>query len=100
MTLHIDSSTLDRLVRALERRSTRFWAGCAVGTTLSGVAVATGLGALTGGRGWAIALSVSLFFAFFSLALAGIAAERSGAGTARSAAASVRIVGHCDRNRA
>jgi diguanylate cyclase len=73
VTLHIDSSMLDRLVRALERRSTRFWAVAAVAVAVAGVAVATGLGFLAGGRGWAIALSVSLFFGFFALALAGIA---------------------------
>src|SRR3954469_11481388 len=64
---------LDRLLRALEGRRTRFWAAAAVAVAVAGVAVATGLGFLAGGRGWAVALSVSLFFGFFALALAGIA---------------------------
>jgi len=72
VTLHIDSSTLDRLVRALERRSTRFWACGALAFALSGVAAATSLGAMTGGRGWAVALSVSLAFGLVALALAGL----------------------------
>ena len=73
MTVEIDASTLTGLVRALEKRSTRFWAACAAGVAALAVAAATGLGALAGGRGWAIALSVSLAFALFALVLAGIA---------------------------
>jgi len=72
VTADIDSLTLTGLVGVLERRSTRFWAGPAVAAALAGVAVATGLGTLAGGRGWAIALSVSVFFALALLVLAGL----------------------------
>lgn len=72
MTVEIDSSALAGLVRTLEKRSTRFWGGCAVAMAAIAVAGATGLGALAGGRGWAIALSVGLFFAFVGLVLAGV----------------------------
>jgi len=72
VTVEIDSSTLAGLVRMLEKRSTRFWAGSAMAAALASVAGATALGALAGGRGWAIALSVSLFFAFAALVLAGV----------------------------
>ena len=72
MTVEIDSSTLTGLVRTLERRSTRFWAGSAIAVAAVSVACATGLGLLAGGRGWAIALSASLIFALVGLVLAGM----------------------------
>ncbi len=58
MTAEIDSSTLSGLVKVLERRSTRFWAGAAVLGALAAIAAATALGMLAGGRGGVIALSV------------------------------------------
>ena len=70
--MQIDSSSLDRFVRALERRSTHFWAASAVVLAAAGIAVATGLGAMAGSRGWAIALSVALAFGLVSLVLAGL----------------------------
>jgi diguanylate cyclase len=72
VTVEIDSSTLAGLVRALERRSTRFWAVSAIAVAAAAVAGASGLGMLAGGRGWAIALSVSVFFALVGLVLTGI----------------------------
>ena len=72
MTLEIDSSTLTGLVRTLDRRSSRFWGGVAAVTALAGVAGATGLGFLAGGRGWAVALSVAVFFALVALVLCGV----------------------------
>lgn len=72
MTVEFDSSTLSGLVRVLERRSTRFWAGAASTIALAGVGVATGLGALAGGRSALVALSVALFFALAALMLAGV----------------------------
>ena len=72
MTAEIDSSTLSGLVKVLERRSTRFWAGTAIALTLAGVAIATGLGMLAGGLGGLIALSVALFFGLAALVLAGL----------------------------
>ncbi len=72
MTLDIDTSTLTGFVRALERRSSRFWAGAAIAAAAAMIAAATGLGSLAGGRGWAIALCVSLFFALLGLVLAGV----------------------------
>jgi len=67
----IDSSTLSGLVKVLERRSTRFWAGTASAIALACVAVATGLGMLAGVRGGLVALSVAVFFALGLLVLAG-----------------------------
>ncbi|MBW8757303.1 MAG: GGDEF domain-containing protein [Burkholderiales bacterium] len=72
MTADIDSSALSGLVKVLERRSTRFWAGAAIAVALGGVAVATGLGMLMGGTGGLIALSVAVFFALAALVLAGV----------------------------
>jgi len=72
VTADFDSSALSALVRALERRGTRFWAASATAIALVGIAVATGLGALAGGRGWAVALSVSTFFALAALGLCGL----------------------------
>ena len=72
MTAEIDSSTLSGLVKVLERRSTRFWAGAAIGVALVGIAVATALGMLMGGPGGLIALSVAVFFGLAALVLAGI----------------------------
>jgi diguanylate cyclase (GGDEF)-like protein len=72
VTAEIDSSTLSGLVKVLERRSTRFWAGTAIGIALAGIALATGLGMLMGGPGGLIALSVAVFFAFGALVLAGV----------------------------
>ncbi len=72
VTADIDSSTLSGLVRVLERRSTRFWAGAAILAALAGIALATALGMLAGGRGGVIALSVAVFFALAALGLAGI----------------------------
>jgi diguanylate cyclase (GGDEF)-like protein len=72
VTIEFDSSTLSGLVRVLERRSTRFWAGTAAAVALAGIAVATGLGALAGERGALIALSVAVFFALALLVLAGV----------------------------
>jgi len=71
VTTEIDSSTLSGLVKVLERRSTRFWAGAAIAIALAGVGVATGLGMLAGVRGGLVALSVALFFALGALVLAG-----------------------------
>ncbi len=72
MTLEIDSSTLTGFVRVLDRRSSRFWGGAAAAVALGFIGAATGLGWLAGGRGWAIALSVAVFFALVALALAGL----------------------------
>lgn len=72
MTAEIDSSTLSGLVKMLERRSTRFWAGAAMAVALGGIAAATGLGMLAGGRGGLVALSVAVFFALAALVLAGM----------------------------
>lgn len=72
MTAEIDSSTLSGLVKVLERRSTRFWAGTAIAIALAGIAAATGLGMLVGGTGGLVALSVAVFFALAALVLAGI----------------------------
>jgi diguanylate cyclase len=72
VTAEFDSSLTD-LVHVLERRSTRFWAGVSLAVAVGSVATATGLGWMAGGRGWAIALSVSIFFALVALALAGVA---------------------------
>ena len=72
MTAEIDSSTLSGLVKVLERRSTRFWAGAAIATAVGSIAVATGMGLLAGDRGGLIALSVAVFFALAGLVLAGI----------------------------
>ena len=72
MTSEIDSSTLSGLVKLLERRSTRFWAGAAIGAALVGIAAATALGMLVGVHGGLIALSVSVFFALAALGLAGV----------------------------
>jgi diguanylate cyclase (GGDEF)-like protein len=72
VTLHFDSSTLDRLVRTLEGRDTRYWASGAVAVAFMGVGVATALAFLAGGHAWAVALSVSLVFALAALALAGL----------------------------
>lgn len=72
MTAEIDSSTLSGLVKMLERRSTRFWAGTAIGIALAGVTAATGLGMLMGGAGGLVALSVAVFFALAALVLAGV----------------------------
>ena len=72
MTADIDSSTLSGLVRVLERRSTRFWACAALAIALGGVAAATALGTLAGGRGGLIALSVAVFFALAGLVLCGV----------------------------
>ena len=66
MTLEIDSSTLNRLVRTLERRSTRFWAGTAFVLIMGGVAMATAFGAMASPSGGLVALGVS---AGFSVAL-------------------------------
>jgi diguanylate cyclase (GGDEF)-like protein len=70
--MQIDSSSLDRFVRTLERRSTHFWAACAVTLAAGSIAVATGLGAMAGGRGGAIALTVALAFGLVALVLAGL----------------------------
>jgi len=70
--VEIDSSTLSGLVRMLERRSTRFWAGATIAAALAGVAIATALGTLAGGRGGLVALSVALFFGLAALVLAGM----------------------------
>ena len=72
MTREIDSTTLSDLVRRLERRSTRFWGGVAVAIAVAGIAGATGLGVLAGGRAWAVALSVAVVFGLAALALAGL----------------------------
>jgi len=72
VTAEIDSSTLSGLVKVLERRSTRFWAGASIVAALAGIAAATGLGMLAGGHGGLIALSVAVFFALAALVLAGI----------------------------
>lgn len=56
----------------LERRSTRFWAAVAILVALAGIAVATCLGMLAGGRGGVIALSVAVFFGLTALVLVGI----------------------------
>ena len=72
MTAEIDSSTLSGLVKVLERRSTRCWAGTAIAIALGGIAIATGLGMLMGGTGGLIALSVAIFFALAALGLAGV----------------------------
>jgi diguanylate cyclase len=72
VTAEIDSSTLSGLVKMLERRSTRFWAGSAIGIALAGVAAATGLGMLMGRAGGLIALSVAVFFALAALVLVGV----------------------------
>ena len=72
MTAEIDSSTLGGLVKVLERRSTRFWAGAAILIALAGVAAATGLGLLAGGRSGLVALTVAVFFALAALVLVGI----------------------------
>ena len=72
MTADIDSSTLSGLVRVLERRSTRFWAGASILAALAGIALATALGMLAGGRGGVIALSVAVFFSLAALGLVGI----------------------------
>jgi diguanylate cyclase len=72
VTVEIESSSLSGLVRALERRSTRFWAGAAIASTAAGVALATALGALAGDRGALVALTVAVFFALVALGLAGL----------------------------
>ncbi len=72
MTSEIDSSTLSGLVKFLERRSTRFWAGAAIVAALVGIGAATALGMLAGVNGGLIALSVSVFFALAALGLAGV----------------------------
>ena len=72
MTAEIDSSTLSGLVKMLERRSSRFWAGAAIAIALAAIAAATGLGLLAGGRGGLIALSVAVFFSLAALLLAGM----------------------------
>ena len=72
MTAEIDSSTLSGLVKVLDRRSTRFWAGTAIAIALAGIAAATGLGMLVGGTGGLVALSVAVFFAFAGLVLCGV----------------------------
>jgi diguanylate cyclase len=72
VTAEFDSSTLSGLVKVLERRSTRFWAGTAIAVALAGIAVATALGMLMGGPGGLIALSVGVFFGLAALVLAGI----------------------------
>lgn len=72
MTAEIDSSTLSGLVKMLERRSTRFWAGAAMAAALASVVVATALGMLAGGRAALVALSVAVFFALAALVLAGV----------------------------
>jgi len=72
VTAEIDSSTLSGLMKVLERRSTRFWAGTAIAIALAGIAAATGLGMLVGGTGGLVALSVAVFFALAALVLAGI----------------------------
>ena len=72
MTAEIDSSTLSGLVKVLERRSTRFWAGAAIASTLGGIAAATGLGMLAGTRAALVALSVAVFFGLAALVLAGV----------------------------
>ncbi len=72
MTLDKDSSALTGLVQALERRSTRFWGGAAVAAAVAGVATATGLGWLAGGRAAEVALSVAVGFALVVLGLAGV----------------------------
>jgi len=59
-------------VRVLESRSTRFWAVSAVAVALAGIAGATALGMLAGGRGGVIALSVAVFFALVALVLVGV----------------------------
>ena len=71
VTQEIDSTALSGLVQVLERRSTRFWGGSAIGGAAVAVATATGLGLLAGARGAAIALSVSVAFALIALVLAG-----------------------------
>ncbi|MCK9688528.1 GGDEF domain-containing protein [Scleromatobacter humisilvae] len=60
------------LVKVLERRSTRFWAGAAIAIAIGSVAAATGMGLLAGGRAGLVALSVALFFALAGLVLAGM----------------------------
>ena len=72
MTVEIESSTLSGLVKVLERRSTRFWAGSAILIALAAVAAATGLGLLAGGRGALVALTVAVFFALAALVLVGV----------------------------
>ena len=72
MTAEIDSSTLSGLVKVLERRSTRFWAGTAIAIALAGVAASTGLGMLVGVRGGLVALSVAVFFSLAALVLTGV----------------------------
>jgi diguanylate cyclase (GGDEF)-like protein len=72
VTAEIDSSTLSGLVKVLERRSTRFWAGTAIAIALAGIAVSTALGMLVGALGGLIALSVSVFFALTALVLVGV----------------------------
>jgi len=73
VTAEIDSSALTGLVRVLEQRSTRFWAGAALALAAGGVALATGLGLLAGSRSGLVALAVSVFFALPALVLAGLA---------------------------
>jgi diguanylate cyclase (GGDEF)-like protein len=72
VTAEIDSSTLSGLVKVLERRSTRFWAGVSIAIASAGTAVACGLGMLAGGLGGLIALSVAVFFSLAALVLAGV----------------------------
>ena len=72
MSVEIESSSLSGLLRVLERRSSRFWAGTALAVAAAGVAGATALGSLAGERGALIALSVSVFFTLAGLVLAGV----------------------------
>ncbi|HEX4511741.1 MAG TPA: GGDEF domain-containing protein [Burkholderiaceae bacterium] len=72
MTLNFDSSTLARLVKTLENRDARFWAGGAVAIVCVALCISTALAALAGGHAWAVALAVALVFGALVLALAGL----------------------------